>query len=115
MKLITEIARERLVYHERFDIQKSKPIFTVHRFSIYKLKIIKRLYSSDYGELNFLIQDDQLEMEKCFIYALVMTPNVIHEIKYWRAKEMDKELTGYIIKAFVQGYLYTKYKLTWII
>ncbi len=105
MKSITEITRERLIYHERFDLQKSKPIFSVHRFSVYKLKIIKRLYSSDYGELNFLIQDDQMQREKCIVYAILLQPNIIHELKYWRATPMDRELAGYIVKAFIQGYL----------
>lgn len=111
MKSITEITRDRLIYHERFDLQKSKPIFKVHRFSVYKLKIIKRLYSSDYGELNFLIQDDQNPAEKCIVYAILWKPNTIHEIKYWRTTAVDKELAGYILKAFIQGYLIEKYEL----
>jgi hypothetical protein len=111
MKSIAEIAKERLVYYERFDLQKSKPELTIHRFSVYKLRIIKRLYSSDYGELNFLIQDDQNPAEKCIVYAILWKPNIIHEIKYWRAIEMDKELAGYIVKAFILGHLFKKYIL----
>lgn len=109
MKSITEINRERLIYHERFDLQKSKPIFTIHRFSVYKLKIIKRLYSSDYGELNFLIQDDRKPAEKCIVYAILYKPNIIHELKYWRAVVFDKELAEYVIKGFIQSYLKKKY------
>ena len=105
MKSISEITRERLIYHERFDLQKSKPIFAVHRFSVYKLKIIKRLYSSDYGELNYLIQDDLKPVEKCIVYAILWKPNTIREIKYWRATAMDKELNYYILRAFFQLYL----------
>lgn len=108
MKSITEITRERLIYHERFDLQKSKPIFKVHRFSVYKLKIIKRLYSSDYGELNFLIQDDQNPAEKCIVYAILLQPNTIHELKYWRSIPIDQELAGYVVKAFIMGYLKKK-------
>jgi len=109
MKSITEIARERLVYHERFNLPKNKPIYTVHRFSVYKLKIIKRLYSADIGEINLLIQDDRLQKEKCIVYAILLTPNTVHEIKYWRAIVMDKELAGYVVKAFIQTYLIEKY------
>ena len=111
MKSISEIARERLVYHERFDLQKNKPIFTIHRFSVYKLKIIKRLYSSDYGELNFLIQDDQNPAEKCIVYAILWKPNTIHEIKYWRAIKMDIELAGYVVKAFTTEFLMKLYNI----
>lgn len=111
MKSITEITRERLIYHERFDLQKSKPIFTVHRFSIHKLKIIKRLYSADIGEINFLIQDDRMPKEKCIVYAVLLQPNTIHELKYWRATPMDRELAGYIVKAFIQGYLMKRYSI----
>jgi hypothetical protein len=109
MKSITEINRERLIYHERFDLQKSKPIFTIHRFSVYKLKIIKRLYSTDYGELNFLIQDDKKPVEKCIVYVILMTPNTIHELKYWRSIVMDSELAEYVIKALTNLYLSKKY------
>lgn len=105
MKSITEITRERLVYHERLDSQKNKPIFTVHRFSVYKLRILKRLYSTDYGELNYLIQDDLKLGEKCIVYAILWKPGTIHEIKYWRANKMDKELAGYVVKSFMQKYL----------
>ncbi len=111
MKSIAEIAKERLVYYERFDLQKSKPVLTIHRFSVYKLRIIKRLYSSDYGELNFLIQDDQNPAEKCIVYVILWKPNIIHEIKYWRTIEMDKELAGYIVKEFIKGHLFKKYIL----
>ncbi len=113
MKSIIELAKERLVYHERFDLQKSKPIFTVHRFSVYKLRIIKRLYSSDYGELNFLIQNDYNPAEKCVVYAILWEPNTIHEIKYWRAAIMDQELGTYVMKAFINTYLMEKYNVDW--
>lgn len=112
MKSIIEITRERLIYHERFDLQKNKPIFTVHRFSVYKLRILKRLYSTDYGELNFLIQDDQNPAEKCVVYAILYKPNIIHEIKYWRAAIMDKELAGYVIKEFTKNYLSLNFNFT---
>src|SRR5688572_6544599 len=115
MKSITEITRERLVYHERFDLHKSEPIFTVHRFSVYKLKIIKRLYSKDIGEINFLIQDDRKPNEKCIVYAILLKPNTINELKYWRAAVMDRELAGYIVKAFIQGFLMRKYEVPQII
>lgn len=109
MTSITEITRERLVYHERFDLQKNKPISTVHRFSVYKLRILKRLYSTDYGELNFLIQDDRNPAEKCVVYAILREPYAIQELKYWRTVEIDKELARYIVKGFVQKYLMGKY------
>jgi hypothetical protein len=105
MKSITEIKRERIVYHGRLNLLNSAPVYKIHRFSVYKLKIIERLYSSDYGELNFLIQDDQKPAEKCIVYAIMWKPNVIHEIKYWRATAMDQELTSYVVSAFIQEYL----------
>jgi len=105
MKSITELTRERLVYHGRFNSQKSEPIVRIHRFSVYKLRILKRLYTSTYGELNFLIQDDQKPAEKCIVYAILYKPNIVHEIKYWRVVALDKELAGYIVKAFIRGYL----------
>lgn len=111
MKLISEIARERLVYHERIDLVKSKPIFKIHRFSVYKLKIIKRLYSADIGEINFLIQDDRKPAEKCIVYAILWEPNTIHQIKYWRAAVMDQELGWFVMKAFINGYLIEKYNV----
>ncbi len=109
MKSITEIKRERLVYHGRFNLQSSVPIIKIHRFSVYRLKIIERLYSSDYGELNFLIQDDQKPAEKCIVYAIMWKPNTIHALKYWRAIEMDKELAMYVVKALEKGYLTEQY------
>lgn len=111
MKTIQEIAKERLVYHERLNLQKNKPIYTVHRFSVYKLRIIKRLYSSDYGELNFLLQDDQNPVEKCIVYALMWKPNKLNQIKYWRATMMDLELAGYIVNAFIHDYLMKRYTI----
>lgn len=109
MKSITELERERLVYHNRYNAQNNPPIYRIHRFSVFKLKIIKRLYSQDYGETNFLILDEQNPVEKCIVYAIFIKPNVLHKIKYWRAVNMDKELTGYLISGFMQNYLKSKY------
>ncbi len=111
MKSITELKRARLVYHGRFNLLNSAPIHKIHRFSVYKLKIIERLYSSDYGELNFLIQDDQKPAEKCIVYAIMWKPNNIHELKYWRASIMDQELGSYVMKAFINSYLMEKYSV----
>ena len=112
MKSIVELTQERLIYYDRFNLSKNKPILTIHRFSVYKLRIIQRLYSSDYGEINFLIQDDKSPGEKCILYAILWQPNTISDIKYWREIGMDKELAGYVVNAFIDGYLKGNYKLT---
>lgn len=111
MKSIVELTQERLVYYDRFNLTKNKPIIIIHRFSVYKLRIIQRLYSSDYGEINFLIQDDKSPSEKCILYAILLQPNTISEIKYWRAIGMDKELAGYVVNAFIERYIKGNYSL----
>ncbi len=109
MEPISEIARERLIYHNKVNLQQEKPIFVVHRFSVYKLKIIKRLYGDDYGELNYLIQDNSASNENCILYVLLWKPNTICKLKFWRSVCMDKELTQYVVQAFLQNYLVKMY------
>ena len=111
MRSIQEITKERFVYHEQLKIKSQKPIFKVHRFSIFKLKILKRLYDDHYGEINFLIQDVHSPKEKCILYAILYQPNTINYIKYWRSVEMDNEMGEIIIKAFINGYLKENYRL----
>ena len=111
MRTIQEIAKERFVYHEQLKIKSQKPISKIHRFSIFKLKILKRLYDDQYGEINFLIQDIDSPKEKCILYAILFQPNTINYIKYWRSVEMDNEMGNLIVNAFINGYLKENYRM----
>ena len=109
MQLSKEIKNERHIYYDRLSLSGAHPVYKVHRFTVFKLKIIKRLYSENYGEVNFLIQSNDNEKEKCIVYVLFEEPGLIHQIKHWRSVIMDKELSGYIIQAFNEGYLKKKF------
>jgi hypothetical protein len=106
---VREIKMERLVWHQKINLEKAKLVFSVHRFSIYKLKITHSLYSREFGELNYLVLDTNCPSEKCLIYVIVLEPESIHKIKYWRATSLDRELAWYVIQAFISGYLENKY------
>lgn len=88
---------------------KTEPVCEIGRFRVFRLPQKRRIIRNK-QVIEFMIKGEQM-VEKIIVSCKVNEENELWGIKVFRKKNFDKELSGYLVEAFVMNFLHSSFQI----